>query len=192
MSTHLKIIAISGASGSGKSAVIAELAVLLNSRSLHFEHFIDRDSFPAEMRNWLAAGADPAMISTPRLVAALQQARAEAATTADAPQFLFLEEPFGRERPEIAAFVDAVVLLQVPLAICLSRVIQRNLGQHSVADAAAYIQNYLQRYDDHLYQIYQATVSQVAANCDLAITDLNSSAAIAAAIAHWLKSPVIR
>ena len=166
--------------------------MLLNCRSLHFDDFIDPDSFPLSMRSWLGAGANPAVIRTPRLVAALQQARADTPASLDETKFLLLEEPFGRERPEIAAFVDAVVLLQVPLAICLSRVIQRNLAQNSVADAAAYIQNYLQRYDDHLHQVYQATVSPVAANCDLAVSGVSSSAATAATIAHWLQLPVFR
>lgn len=190
MSHNLKIIAISGASGSGKSAVIAHLAMLLSCRSLHFDDFIDPDSFPLSMRSWLDAGANPAVIRTPRLVAALQQARADSQASLGEPQFLLLEEPFGRERPEIAAFVDAVVLLQVPLAICLSRVMQRNLAHNSTGVAAAQIQNYLQRYDDHLHQVYQATVSQVAANCDLIITDLSPSATIATTIASWLKRQI--
>jgi uridine kinase len=98
-----------------------------------------------------------------------------------------LEEPFGRQRPEIAALLDKVVLLKVPQEICLSRVIQRNLAQNSAADARVHIQNYLQRYDDYLQQAYQATVAQVATNCDLIITDLSPSATIATTISSWLK-----
>jgi uridine kinase len=184
---NLNIIAISGASGSGKSAVIAQLAVLLNCRSLHFDDFIDPDSFPLSMRCWLKDGADPAVIRTPRLVAALQQASAEASSRHDASQFLLLEEPFGRQRPEIAALLDKVVLLKVPQETCLSRVIQRNLAQNSAADARVQIQNYLQRYDDYLQQAYQITVAQVAANCDLIITDLSPCVTIATTISSWLK-----
>lgn len=191
MSHNLKVIGISGASGSGKSAVIEHLAALLNCRSLHFDDFIDADSFPASMQNWLAAGVDPAVIRTPRLVAALQQIIGETALKPGAPQFLLLEEPFGRQRPEIAEFVDVVVLLQPPLAICLSRVIQRNLAQNSAVNAAPQLQNYLQRYDDYLHQVYQTTVSQVAANCDLVITHLNASTTIATTIANWLKLPKV-
>lgn len=186
---QLKIIAISGASGSGKSAVIEYLAALLNCRSLHFDDFIDADSYPESMHRWLDAGANPAVIRTPRLVAALQQAIAETELKPGAPQFLLLEEPFGRQRPEIADLLDKVVLLQPPLAICLSRVIQRNLTQNTAVDAAAQIQNYLKRYDDYLHQAYQATVSQVAANCDLLITDLSASKTIATTIANWLQRP---
>lgn len=185
-----KIIVISGASGCGKTAVIEQLALMLNCRTLRFDDFIDADSYPASMRNWLDSGADPALILTPRLVAALQQARAEAIAQPGSPPFLLLEEPFGRQRPEIAAYIDKVVLLQVPLARCLSRVIQRNLAQHSAGAAAAHIENYLQRYDDYLYQAYQETVSQVAANCDLIINDLSPAATIATTIANWLKLQV--
>jgi len=143
------------------------------------------------MRNWLDEGADLAVIRTPRLVTALQQAIAETALKPGAPQFLLLEEPFGRQRPELAALVDTVVLLQPPLAICLSRVIQRNLTQNTPVDAAAQIQNYLQRYDDYLHQAYQATVLQVAANCDLVVTDLSAGSTIATTIASWLQLPKV-
>ncbi|RVU42049.1 hypothetical protein EOE67_02365 [Rheinheimera riviphila] len=191
MINNLTIIAISGASGSGKSAVIEQLALMLNCNYLHFDDFIDAESYPASMRSWLDAGADPAVIRTPRLVTALQQAIAETERKPCAPQFLLLEEPFGRQRPELAALVDKVVLLQPPLAICLSRVIQRNLTQNTPADAAAQIQNYLQRYDDYLHQVYQATVLQVAANCDLLITDHGASTTIATTIANWLLLPKV-
>lgn len=190
MRHNLKIIAISGASGSGKSALIADLALMLNCQHLHFDDFIDPDSFPVSMQSWLEQGADPAVIRTPRLVDALQLAIADAALCPSTP-CLLLEEPFGRQRPEIAVFIDAVVLLQLPLAVCLSRVIQRNLAQNSASAAAAQIQNYLQRYDDYLYQAYLITVSQVAANCDLAITDLSPATTIATTIADWLKLQVL-
>lgn len=192
MSQHRKVIAISGASGSGKSAVIEHLAALLNCRSLRFDDFMDADSFPESMHSWLEAGADPAVIRTPRLVAALQQASADTDATLGRLQYLLLEEPFGRQRPEIAELVDKVVLLQPPLAICLARVIQRNLDQNSAVAAAVQIQNYLQRYNHYLHQTYQATVSQVAANSDLVITDLSASETNAMTIATWLQSQMMQ
>lgn len=194
---QLKIIAISGASGSGKSALIKELAALLGCGSLHFDDFIDEGTYPADMAFWLAQGADVNLIQTPRFTEALQQAKADAAQSADGPSYLLLEEPFGRQRLAIASLIDAVVLLCPPADICLSRVIQRNLAacaalKQSAATEANFnktlmqIANYLRRYDDYLALIYQATVAQVARNCDLQINDIAPINQIAARVLQWL------
>ncbi|MBU1437618.1 MAG: hypothetical protein KJ930_16950 [Gammaproteobacteria bacterium] len=184
--SKLTVVAISGASGCGKSAVIEHLATLLDCDYLRFDDYIDADSYPKQMRSWLDAGADPAAIQSPRLEAALLKTIAEAKHSSEAPKFLLLEEPFGRQRPQLSALIDTVVLLQVPLALCLSRVIQRNLAQDS-AQSVLQIKHYLQRYDEYLHQAYQSTVAQVAGNCDLIVSDLQPSQRIAEDIAQWLQ-----
>ncbi|WP_333795955.1 hypothetical protein [Rheinheimera sp.] len=191
---QLKIIAISGASGSGKSALIKELAALLGCGSLHFDDFIDAGTYPADMAFWLAQGADVNLIQTPRFTEALQQAKADAAQSADGPSYLLLEEPFGRQRLAMASLIDAVVLLCPPADICLSRVIQRNLSAVNQASATeadlnkaiVQINNYLRRYDDYLGLAYQTTVAQVATNCDLQINDVAPFSQIAARVLQWL------
>lgn len=190
---NLTIIAVSGASGSGKSALIRELAALLGCGSLHFDDFIDDGTYPADMALWLVQGADVDLILTPRLTLALQQAKADAAQNADGPRYLLLEEPFGRQRLEIAGLIDGVVLLRPPADICLSRVIQRSLSalDKAVAETAltakvAQIRNYLRRYDDYLGQAYQSTVAQVATNCDLQINEIAPINQIAARVQQWL------
>lgn len=191
---QLKIIAISGASGSGKSALIKELAVLLACDSLHFDDFIDASTYPPDMRSWLAQGADVNLIKTASLTRALHQAKVEAATNTNGPRYLLVEEPFGRQRLEMASLIDRVVLLNPPAELCLSRVIQRNLSaltQGAATDAelnkaVVQIGNYLRRYDEYLRLAYQTTVAQVAQNSDLQINDIAPINQIAATVQNWL------
>lgn len=191
---QLKIIAISGASGSGKSALIKELAVLLACDSLHFDDFIDAGTYPPDMQIWLTQGADVNLIQTARLTRALRQAKAEAAQSLDGPRYLLVEEPFGRQRLEMASLIDRVVLLNPPAELCLSRVIQRNLSaliqgaatDEELSKAVAKIGNYLRRYDEYLRLAYQTTVAQVAQNSDLQINDIAPINQIAATVQNWL------
>lgn len=194
---QLKIIVISGASGSGKSELIHELASMLGCRTLRFDDFIDAGTYPPDMRSWLEQGADTNLIKTPRLTQALQQAIADAAKSTEGPHYLLLEEPFGRQRLEMASLIDVVVLLNPPPELCLSRVIQRNLSARKhiaelpaqgmdAIQAVAQIRCYLSCYDEYLRDAYQTTVAQVAQNCDLQINDIAPISQIAARVQCWL------
>lgn len=191
----LTIIAISGASGSGKSALIQALLARLEAVALHFDDFIDAGTYPADMAGWLAQGADVNLIQTPGLTQALKQAIADTAKSAGRPNYLLLEEPFGRQRSAMAGLIDAVVLLNPPADFCLSRVIQRNLSAAPVLNQGAaadlnktttQIVNYLRRYDDYLGQVYQTAVAQVAQNFDLQINDIAPINDIATRVLQWL------
>jgi uridine kinase len=56
--------------------------------------------------------------------------------------YILVEEPFGRERQEIAECIDMVVYVDVPQDMCVVRVVQRALGktgadfERTIADEA--------------------------------------------------------
>jgi uridine kinase len=97
---------------------------------------------------------------------------------------IFIEEPFGRERAEIAHLIDYVIMLDMPMEVCLSRVVKRHL-KHS-NDPSTTLSNYLRKYDDHLRAVYIAAANQVRQSSDLIITNVGTIASIQSSICDWL------
>lgn len=177
----MKVVAISGASGCGKTSVVKYLAEHLNCPYILFDDYTDPDTYPHNMKNWLEDGADVSQIKTPRLTEALHKLIPKA--TSD---YVFIEEPFGRCRPAIAELIDLVVLLDLPLELCLSRVIKRHI-KHSTNDPSDSIAGYLTKYDDHMRDIYEAATNQVRLCSDLTIYDVMSIGQTAEFIIKKLK-----
>ena len=132
------------------------------------------------MKAWLQDGADVSQIKSPRFTKALIELKAQSDS-----QMIFIEEPFGRERAETAHLIDYVIMLDMPMEVCLSRVIQRHL-KHSNAPATS-ITNYLRKYDDHLRDAYFKVSNQVRENSDLVVTELEDVVGLASMISKWLK-----
>ncbi len=176
-----KVIAISGASGCGKTTIIRQLSRELGCPKLQFDGYADHSSYPQDMKTWYTNGADVSLITTPGIAEALQAIKAES------PPCIFVEEPFGRQRSCIAPYIDHVVLLDTPLEICLSRVIKRNI-QNPRVDSNSSVPNYLDKYESHLRDIYLDTVNQVRGNCDLIIKGVHPVSETVDIIKHWLEN----
>lgn len=151
------VIAISGASGAGKTTLVKRLAEALSCPYLLFDDYVDPDTYPNDMKRWVDEGADVSLIKTPRFTEALQSLVCK--SKAD---YIFVEEPFGRERGTLKPWIDSVILLDIPLEICLARVIQRHTSQPTMYTLIAY----LEKYQSHLRDAYALSVAQVKANCD--------------------------
>lgn len=171
-----QVIAISGASGAGKTTIVKQLAKTLNCQYLLFDQYIDTNTYPSDMKSWLNKGANVSLIKTPRLVTALQRCLLE-----NHGDFIFIEEPFGKQRNSMSAFIDHVVLLDTPLTTCLTRIEARYTGNY---DSFALFKI---KYDDYFKEIYSAAVKQVRNNSDLIINDVSSISTITNLIVNWLK-----
>lgn len=178
-----KVIAISGASGAGKTSVVKALSDYFRCPSLYFDDYVDSNTYSANMKAWFENGANLSEISTSTMVSALRNLLAQQ------HNYIVVEEPFGRERQSIASMITHVVLLDTPLELCLCRVIRRNIGINST-DGLNVVQNYLSQYDDYLRDIYIETVNQVRSRSDMIVTDIQSVSASVDAIANWLKIKV--
>lgn len=175
-----KVIAISGASGAGKTSVVKALSDYFSCPSLYFDDHVDGNSYPTNMKAWFENGAHLSEINTPTMAASLRDLLAQQ------PDYIVVEEPFGRERQSIASMIGHVVLLDTPLEICLCRVIKRNLCRNSV-DGLNSVQSYLSQYEDHLRDIYIETVNQVRSRSDMIVSEIQPVSACADAITNWLK-----
>ena len=180
--SQVKVIAISGASGCGKTTLVKNLADEFKCPSLHFDDFVVNNAYPANMKKWYENGANVSEIKTPELASALGKLIRN-----NNSKYVFLEEPFGRERDSISSLIDYVVLLDQPMEICLSRVIQRNID-NPTPDSLNSISRYLANYDDHFRDIYIEAVNQVRGNCNLSIRDVISVQECTRLIGNWLRS----
>lgn len=176
-----KVIALCGVSGAGKTSVIKRLAEEFNSPTLLFDDFVEQNTYPIDMKTWLHQGADVSQIKSPRFTKALSELKVHSDS-----QMIFIEEPFGRERAEIAHLIDYVIMLDMPMEVCLSRVIQRHL-KHS-NDPTKSLSNYLRKYDDHLRDVYIRVSNQVRENSDLVVTGLEDVIGLASILSKWLKN----
>lgn len=177
-----KIITVSGASGSGKTSVVRRLAVQYDCPYLLFDEHLDKNSYPENMKHWFEVSADVNAFKTPKLIDALTQLKATGHQ-----KFIFVEEPFGRQRDAIAPLIDSVILLDPPLEICLCRLIKRNLEYHE-GELPSSIVQYLANYEDHFRDIYLECVNEVRQNCDLVIEQNDTIDLAIQSISQWLET----
>ncbi|GAC19992.1 nucleoside/nucleotide kinase family protein [Paraglaciecola arctica] len=121
---NIKVVAVSGASGAGKTTIVKELADEFDCPFLLFDAHTDNSTYPKNIKNWLKNGANVSLIKTPRFVTSL-----ESLISKNDSRFIFIEEPFGKERDSMSSLIDFVVLLDQPLELCLARIIKRHTEQ---------------------------------------------------------------
>ena len=179
-----KVVAISGASGASKTSVVKQLSAAFNCPTLFFDDHTQNNTYPKEMKTWLENGANVSDIKTPKLVESLRKLKSQSNS-----KYIFVEEPFGKQRDSISSLVDYVVLLDLPLEICLARIIKRNIANYMNQSDRSIdsISSYLDKYEDHLRDVYFEAVDQVRQNCDFLITKVSSIEVTAKSISNWLK-----
>ncbi|WP_404337309.1 hypothetical protein AB2M62_01870 [Sphingomonas sp. MMS12-HWE2-04] len=172
------ILAVSGSSGAGKTRLIEALAhARPDALRLHFDDYVSLGNDVAEIKAWLAAGADPDAIRSPRLAKDL-------AKLARAP-LVILEEPFGKARREIAGFVTHAVHIEVPPEVALARRLLRAIrDEFEPGDPAlvASLEGQLAAFLAIGREAYAAADRAARSCADLIVDGLQPSGTIAAAV----------
>jgi uridine kinase len=174
------VIGIAGPSGAGKSTAVRNLTQLLDDAvAMYFDDYEASSTYP-EMAQWLAEGADPNQFRTPQLSSDLRRLRSGAGITlpdekgvVEPASVIVLEEPFGRERSEIAGLIDYVVCIDIPLEIALARKLLRMidffLAEQTPAALAEHLKYFLPWYLESGRDSYLAVNRRVLAHCDLVV-----------------------
>ena len=124
------IIAIAGASGSGKTRMVKEVGRLLNGTTLNFDDYSHSMEWPKtikpeegviNLRDVKLTNLAEDIKSLLRGEKILDPRNEEKHPT----KFIVVEDPHGRERREFEELYDYIVLIDTPLEICLSRAIIR-------------------------------------------------------------------
>ena len=132
------------------------------------------------MAAWLATGADPNDWKTPQLSNDLHMLRMgrevphpNGTTVLSPTRYIVVEEPFGRERQEMAPLIDFVAAIDVPLEIALARRLRRNLRmeleQWPAEQVLERVDSYLKVYIELLATLYRTINTRALASCDLAV-----------------------
>jgi len=176
-----KVIAISGVSGAGKTTIVKLLASEFNCPFLLFDDHTEEDTYPQDMKTWLKNGANVSLIKTPRFSCTLEALKSKNST-----RFIFIEEPFGKERDSMSSLIDYVILLDQPMELCLARIIKRHTVNPK-SDSIGSISSYLDKYVDHFRDIYISAAKQVRNNSDLIFQEVVSIKNTTQYISNWLK-----
>ncbi len=191
------IVAIAGPSGAGKTTLVQRVAALLDGATqVYFDDYAATSTYVSDMATWIATGADPDAWRTPRLAQDVQALRVGTAVLhpngidrLDATPYIVLEEPFGRQRTEMAPLIDVVVCVDLPLEIALARRIGRDIQRMRTETATpeaivAHIEEYLRWYQSIVRQLYLVVQTQVRAHCDLVVDGTAPVDDLACQIAH--------
>lgn len=119
------VVAIAGVSGAGKSSVIRRSIELLGEgAALHFDDYRETSEYPSDLRDWAARGGAVDEWKTPRLADDLRTMRDEATAAV-----IFVEEPFGKMRQEMAGLIDLAIAIDVPPDVLLARRLMRRVDE---------------------------------------------------------------
>jgi uridine kinase len=144
------VVAVSGTSGAGKSAVVEGIASALalsgrHAVALHFDDYADVSQLPEDLVDWMERGANPDEWRTERLVTAL----VTRIDGAEPDTVILVEEPFGRARTPMRNLSDLAIHIDLPLGISLARRLLRDFVPESGEldePGTAQLRDYLAQY----------------------------------------------
>jgi uridine kinase len=187
-STGCFVIAVAGPSGAGKSTLVKELVrELKDAVALYFDDYhpgiVSSTSYPKDLAQWLAEGANPDSWATPQMIADLQAllngetiASPDNKSVLRPATFIVMEEPFGRARTPLKKLVNYVIAINTPLEVALARRLLREaekpyFKEHPDEFGSSML-NYLHIYLEIARPLYLAANEHVHKDCNLVLDGL--------------------
>ena len=190
------VIVFAGTCGSGKSSVLHRVAEMLDGAPIlkfdEYERFMN--GWPEDLKQWLADGADANQFKNLRMLRDIQFLLLGESIThpnTNRPiipaQYLFIEDPFGKQRSAFAKYYDYLVFVDTPQDVALCRMVKRWIKNKSLQqDGAAaeerkeatpeqlleLIETSLNRYLVSHRELYTLVSSKTKQNADLIINGL--------------------
>ena len=186
----VRIVAIAGVPGSGKTTLATRTAALAGDAALlFFDGFEALTAMPpGALSAWHAEGADFSRFQVAGLAEALAALKAgrparEAASgriVAPAPLVLF-EMPLGRAFPPARPFIDFLVWLDTPLDVALARNLAAFASQND-DPPAEWLAGYAHNYVTAARPVLLAQKAAVAPGADLVLDGTQSPESLAQAL----------
>jgi uridine kinase len=115
------VVSINSVSGGGKTTVSALVRKDLRATLFSFDDFDDTNVHPADLYEWVLAGADLLEFDFPGMADAVQRALEDGST-----ECVVLDYPFGRDHPRFRPIIDLSVFIDTPLDVAMARRVLRD------------------------------------------------------------------
>jgi uridine kinase len=196
------VICIAGTAGSGKTTLAHKISKQLYGAPLLSldDYFEFLEGWPKDIRQWLDKGGKMSNLSNPKMIQDIKSLldgnsiiHPKTKEEISSKRFIMIEDPSGKERPELAALIDYLVFIDLPEDIGLLRIVQRMINQTSLTEDGTYkplreikpeqlinqIMNFLNQYSLVYRDLYATVCNEVHKQADLVIDgqkDTNSLA----------------
>ncbi|MFP3356342.1 hypothetical protein R0K17_03195 [Planococcus sp. SIMBA_143] len=152
------IIAITGVSGGGKTALVTHLAKHINNAEALF--FDDYDLHgPEDVLEWVDRGANPHEWDLKPIARDLEELLEQPL------DYIFLDYPFAYQHTRIKEYIDLAVFVDTPLDLALARRISRDFHDSSEEEIVAQV-NY---YASHGRRAYIHMLNKIQPDSDLIV-----------------------
>lgn len=181
------IVAICGAPGAGKTSVCRSLGEALNGSVVSMDVNAAYTSMsPAELDEWIAAGADYNVFSMPQLEAELRVDR-------PGKDYVFFESHFGRAHQQTGQYIACQVYLALPLELALARQLEKICNDFIASGVAEmgqlhWFKGFLQSYQQVVSPLLASQSTHLQAGADLTVDARKPLDVVVSEIAAYLRT----
>jgi uridine kinase len=197
------VIVIGGTSGAGKTSLVRKVTELLGDAvSFHFDDYRSASEYPPDLKTWVDEGADPNRWRTPRMAEDLRSLQMGQAISLPEnrgelrpARYIVVEDPFGRSRREMAASIDFVAHIDLPMEIALARKILREFNGIAREGDPQQLKDYINGFlSDYLHgpvrTAYLEANEKAIESCDLLLDGMEPVDVSAAKIVSAVQSVI--